>query len=144
MVLVMNLLNRDRVFFEGEAVITSGMTLFQGRQQSPFFTQGEKRVQVVDQDKTVFRPRYAGDILHADRDSGRINEVGTLNVHDIAGCINHQRDRQVAGSGDDELILGPQFSCRKPEALSHIHDRDDRPADIQDAEDDFRCFGKGG
>jgi hypothetical protein len=140
----MNLLNRERVLLVGEAGSTSGMFLFQGRQQNPFFPGGEKSVQVVDKNKAVFRPRYAGDVLRFNLDSVRLNEVGIMDFHDAVSCIDHQSDRQESGPGDDELIGGTQFSCRKPEALSHIHDRDDLTMDIQDAKYNFRCFGERG
>jgi hypothetical protein len=98
----------------------------------------------MDQDEAVFRPRYAGDVLHIDRDLLRSDEVVAMDVHDIKSCINHQSDRQGSGPGDDELVCGPQFSRRKPEAHSHINDRDDSAADIQNTEDNFRRFGEGG
>ena len=140
----MNLLNRDRVCFDGEAGISSGMDLFQSLQQNLFLPEREESVKVVNKDKALLRPRDSGNVLHVDRDSARCNEVVTRNFHDPVSCVNHQCNCQDPGPGDDELVSGPDCPCGKPEALSHIHDRNDLTLDIKDTEYNFRCFGEGG
>jgi len=140
----MNLLNRDRVLFAEETDIFSGLPLFQGLQQNPFFSEGEKRLQVVDKDNAVLSPGYAGDVFHPGQDVVRGNPVNALLCHDVVNRIRHQGNRQGARSGDDELISGADFPFRQPESLSHIQDRNNHPPDIQDAEHNSRRFGERG
>src|SRR6185369_3828929 len=91
MVLAMNLLNRARVFCETEAV-TSLLPMFHSLQKELFLFEGEKFVQIVDQDEAFISPGNSGDVLHACNEIIRSNLTGSRLFHNALSRIYQQGD----------------------------------------------------
>ncbi|CAG0993098.1 hypothetical protein PLCT2_02583 [Planctomycetaceae bacterium] len=118
--------------------------LLDGRFQRLFFLQGEKTVEIVDEDHPVLKFHYSTHMLHAGKDRIRRDDLSCRPFDDVICPVHHKGHGPFRRSGNDQVVAQPCSPLRKAEAAADIEDRHNISNHGDDAEDDLRRFRQGG